>query len=100
MNATLWPEYEKKGAVFWGIGSDDPFDSLSNFQEQMSIDFPILYDENAEVHNQYAQQLEYSNTKYPQEWVIGVDGTVVYISSDFDPATLTAVLDAELAKMP
>ena len=80
----------------WGIGSEDDFDSLSIFAGQMGLTFPVLYDERGSVQALYNPGQVPTNSVYPQDWIIGSDGTVQYVNTAYDPDEMMAVLDAEL----
>ncbi|MDP6931365.1 MAG: redoxin domain-containing protein [Myxococcota bacterium] len=94
----MWPEYQDQGVVIWGIGSQDDLDTLEAFRDQMGITFPILYDADGAVHSDYSMQNAFGGTLYPEDWIVGVDGTVVYLNNGYDADAIRAVLDAELAK--
>ncbi len=83
--------------VVWGIGSDDTFEDLVAFRDQMGLTFPILYDEGGAVQALYAQQSAFESTVYPQDWIIGSDGRVAYVNNGYDPEAMIAVIEAELA---
>jgi peroxiredoxin len=95
----LWQAYADQGVVVWGIGSQDSMEALTVFKEQMGVTFPILYDEGEEAHAGYNPGSVPTNSIYPQDWIIGVDGTVVYMNTQYEPDEMKAVIEAELAKM-
>ena len=82
----------------WGIAPADPYDTVVNFAEQMGLTFPVLFDPDGLVHEQYSQVLAFDNTIFPQDWIVGVDGTIAYFHSAYDREAMSDVLDAELAK--
>ena len=82
--------------VVWGIGSEDGYDNLGAFVEQMGLTYPLLYDEGAAVQDLYNPGSVPTNSKYPQDWIIGADGRVKYVNTVYDSVELMAVLDAEL----
>ena len=82
--------------MVWGIGSEDRYDDLSAFVEQMGLSYPLLYDEGGSVQELYNPGAVPTNSKYPQDWIIGADGRVKYVNTIYDPVELMAVLDAEL----
>jgi peroxiredoxin len=84
--------------VVWGVASEDDYPSILAFTEQLGLDFPVLLDEGGAVMEAYAWQPEFFNSVYPMDRIVGVDGTVVYASSAYEPAEIRAVLDAELAR--
>lgn len=94
---SLWQEYQDDGLIVYGIGSDDEFDKLVEFREQYGLTFPILYDEGGVVMDQY-DILTQEVSPYPQDWVIGVDGTVLYYNTAYEVDEITVIVDAELAK--
>ena len=98
MESTIWQEYQDEGVVVWGIGSEDELENLTIYAEQMGLTFPVLYDEGGAVQEQYNPGDVPTNSIYPQDWIIGADGTVKYVNTIYDPDEITAVLDAELAR--
>lgn len=70
------------------------------FGDQMGVTFPILYDEGSKVMNS-SYVIEYAiHSVYPKDWIVGVDGRIVYANNTYDSEEIMAVLDAELAKEP
>ena len=51
------------------------------------------------MHEDYNPGQNTTNSVYPQDWIIGVDGTVVYVSTSYNPDEMTEILEAELAKV-
>lgn len=82
----------------WGIASQDLRPALLRFKAQMGLTFPVLFDGETEVLNRYGNLPHSFDTIYPQDWVVGVDGRVAYVSPGYDPEALTAVIEAELAR--
>ena len=81
--------------VVWGIASADSEGDLRTFVAQYGITFPILID-NQGVHLQYAQQTAFPTAAYPQDWVIGADGTVVYLNNGFELEAMLSAIASEL----
>ena len=48
------------------------------------------------MHNQYAQDSPFPSAAYPQDWVIGSDGTVVYMNNGFELDAMLAAIEAQL----
>ena len=84
--------------VVWGIGSQDSHDDLVSFRDQMGLTFPVLHDPNGQVHEDYAQQHAFAQTIYPQDWIVGVDGTIVYVNNAYEVDAMRAILDDQLAQ--
>jgi len=95
----IWQEYQDRGVVVWGIGSEDTQEILRNFRDQMGLTFPILFDDGAQVQSQYNPGSVPTNSVYPQDWIIGVDGTVVYVNTVYEPEEMRAILETELAQI-
>lgn len=61
----------------------------------------MLHDpEGIKAHSQYVIYGNTTNSVFPQDWIVGVDGTVRYVSSAYDPVHMVTVLEEELAKLP
>ena len=61
----------------------------------------MLHDpQGLQAHDKYVIHGTTTNSVFPQDWIIGVDGTVRYVSTAYEPAHMIAVLEEELAKMP
>ena len=82
--------------MVFGIGSQDSLATLQSFEDQMGLTFPVLYDEDGQVHEAYSQDLAFSATAYPQDWLIGTDGTVAYVNNGYDPEALSALIEEQL----
>ena len=98
MEQGVWQKYKDQGVVVWGIASDDYYDSVVFYTEQLGLSFPVLFDEGGVVNTSYNSGPKFTNSRFPQDWVIGVDGTVVYVSNQYDPEVMTHVIEQELAK--
>ena len=85
--------------MVWGIGSEDALATLQAAKEQMGLTYPILYDEGATVKASYNPGDKATNSMYPQDWIVGVDGTIIYVSTVYDPTTMIALIEGEIAKM-
>ncbi len=78
------------------MGEDD-FGSATTFVDQMGVTFPVLWDDGGAVLAQYAQYGVDTNSAYPQDWIIGADGTVAYHNDHYEPDEMLAIIEAELA---
>ncbi len=83
----------------WGIGSQDSLPVLQTFTKQMGLTFPVLHDENGDKKQMYNPGKTPTNSVYPQDWIVGVDGKIVYVNTEYEPDEMEQVLDAELEKM-
>ena len=82
----------------WGIGAQDSWENLATFSDQMGLTYPILFDEGGETKAQYNPGKTPTNSVYPQDWIIGSDGRVVYVNGGYDPSAMAAAIDAELGR--
>jgi len=97
---TIWKKYKDSGLVLWAVGGDgDDYDTLVLFKHQMGLTFPILYDEGTAVHMaSYLIEMPILSP-YPQDFIVGVDGTLRYVNNNFDSQEIVLVIDEELEKM-
>ena len=56
----------------------------------------MLLDQDGSVYAAYLAEGELNNAPYPQEWLIGADGTVLYYANELDVARLTEAIEAAL----
>ena len=84
--------------VVWGIGSQDSLSSLQGFATQMGLTFPVLFDDGAVVQADYDPGKQATNSVYPQDWIIGADGNLVYVNTTYEREEIFALLDDELAR--
>jgi peroxiredoxin len=86
--------------VVWGVGVDinqgDTLESVTDFRDQMGVTYTVLYDENGVVYEDYNQQAEFGGTIFPQQWLIGADGTVIYVNNAYEPDALIATIEEAL----
>ncbi len=80
----------------WGIASREDNDTLVQFRDALGLTFPILEDTDGAVIAAYAQQTAFGDAIYPQDWIIGSDGTVVYVNNGYEPDAWAVVLEKEL----
>ncbi len=93
----MWQRYQEQGVVVWGIASHEPVDALERFRDAYGLSFPILVDADGEVSEVYNQLMAFPSAAYPQDWIIGTDGVVVYANNAFELEEMVTVIEAELA---
>ncbi len=93
---SLYRAYQARGLVVWGIASEDDVETLTTFRDQMGLTFPILFDGGGTVHSSYGQLRHDFGTRYPQDWIIGPDGRVLYFNDEYDHEAMTAIIEAHL----
>ena len=65
----------------------------------MGLTLPILLDPGGATRKQYEMVNAFPTAAYPQQWLIGVDGTIVFFNNELEHEALTNAIEAELAKM-
>lgn len=70
---------------------------MATYTDGLGVSYPILIDTTGSVHAQYQQASPFPTGAYPQDWIVGTDGRVVYVNNTFSLAEMIAVVDAELA---
>ena len=83
--------------MVWAIASDDQRDAVEAFRDALGLELTILLDEGGEVKASYPQTMPFPTGAFPQEWVIGTDGTIAYTTNEYEVGDLIAVIEAELA---
>ena len=82
----------------WAIGSEENnVEALEQFADALDIAMPVLYDDGGVVHADYVTLSEVPSAAYPEEWIVGTDGTIVYHAAHYDYAAVIDVIEAELA---
>ena len=84
--------------VVWGIASSEDADTVERYANFFGLTYPILLDTTGEVNMDYAMEMSFSSALYPQDWVIGTDGVVVYANNAFEADEIQAAIDRELAE--
>lgn len=92
-------KYGEQGLVVAAVdpNGDDPA-GVREFVKNSGATFPIgLEDPETATYKALIRNYRGLNP-YPLDVVVGKDGNVAYVGREYDPAALTAVIEAELAK--
>ncbi len=82
----------------WALASEENNeDAAIDFADALDLTMPVLYDEGGEVHADYVTLSEVPSAAYPEEWIVGTDGTIVYHAALYDYSAVTDVIESELA---
>ena len=76
-----------------GIASQEPYEEVEEYVEQLGVTFPVLIDPNGTVHNQYQQQSAFPSAAYPQDWIIGPDSTIIYRNNGYELDAMLSAMD-------
>lgn len=82
----------------YGIASQDDPNSVQNFADTFGLTFPILIDPQGKVHRNWAMASAFKSAAFPQDWIVGPDGRIVYENNGFEPDEMRFVLDQVLAE--
>lgn len=94
---SLYQRYADQGVEVWGIASFESTETLTRFRDAYGITFPILVDADGAVSDVYNQLMAFPSAAYPQDWIVGTDGRVVYVNNAFELSEMVTVIEAELA---
>ncbi len=83
--------------MVWGIASRENAAVVRTYVEQPGVTFPILIDRDGAVNAAYRQNPAFPSAAFPQDWIVGPDGTVVYVNNGFELDAMETALDAALA---
>lgn len=98
MQVRLWEQYRDQGVQVWGIATREPGERVRPYVEALGVDFPILLDETGEVDRLYDLEFAFPTGAYPQDFVVGTDGRIVYASNEPDTEAIERAVVSELSE--
>lgn len=98
MQVRLWEQYRDQGVQVWGIATREPRDRVQPYVDALGVDFPILLDETGEVDRLYDLAFAFPTGAYPQDFVVGTDGRIVYANNEPDTEAIERAVVSELAE--
>ena len=98
MQIRIWEAHRDAGVQVWGIASREDAARVRTYTEALGLTFPILMDSTGEVDRLYNLAFAFPTAAYPQDFVVGTDGRVVYSSNEPDVEAIEAAVLAELAE--
>lgn len=84
--------------VVYGIASQENADTVRSYTSALGLTYPILLDTTGSVKRAYEQEMPFPTGAYPQDWIVGTDGRVVYQNNRWDLQAMEAAIEAELAE--
>lgn len=84
--------------VVLGIGPNEREEDLRIWAEALDLSYPVMTDPDGLVHRQYVQTMAFPSAAFPQDWVVGSDGTVIYANNGFEADEMQAAIERELAE--
>ena len=76
--------------------SQENREQVLRFVEQYGLSFPILLDTDGSVKREYEQTEAFPTAAYPQDWVIGNDGLVIYKNNHFEWDAMVHAIESQL----
>lgn len=92
----MWRAYQDQGVVVFGVFSMESREQVQAWTEGFGVSFPVLLDTDGRVKAAYEQQMPFPTGAYPQDWVVGTDGLVVYQNNRWDLQAIEEAIQAEL----
>lgn len=98
MQVRIWEAYGDEGVRVWGIANREAAETVRGYTEALGLTYPILLDEFGDVNRMYELAFAFPTGAYPQDYVIGTDGRVVYVANEPDVEHIEAAVREELAE--
>jgi len=95
---SIWQAYQDRGVVVWGVASEEESEVLRSYADAFGLTFPVLVDSDGAVSDIYSQRSAFATAAYPQDWIIGREGDVVYMNNGFELDAMVSVLESELSE--
>lgn len=96
MQVRVWEQYQDQGVQVWGIATREPEERVRPYVESLGVTFPVLLDETGEVDRLYDLEFAFPTGAYPQDFVVGTDGRIVYASNEPDVEAIERAVAREL----
>ncbi len=105
-------KYKEQGLIVVGInpggyrgvhpltpyGTRDSIGSIQLYTQNLKVTYPVGLEMPSTPNYVHFSHVFKGVTPFPVEVVVGKDGRIVYITREYDPVSLAAVIEAELAK--
>ena len=98
MQGRIWEQYEADGVVVWGIATRETRDRVRAYTDALGVTFPVLLDEDGSVDRMYDLMFAFPTGAYPQDFVVGTDGRIVYAHNEPDVEAIEEAVVSELAE--
>ena len=98
MQGRIQEQYAAEGVVVWGIATRETRDRVRTYTESLGVTFPVLLDESGEVDRLYDLMFAFPTGAYPQDFVVGTDGRIVYASNEPDVEAIEEAVISELSE--
>ena len=102
METAIWQNFSNQDIEFVGISNTNNQNIISNFIEENSLTFPILYDsgssggvQGGDTYDDY--YMPNDGSPYPRDFIINQDGIIAYANNEIDTEWMLSVINDLLA---
>ena len=97
METALWLNFDQEQVQMVGISNTDNQNTISNFIQENSLTFPILYDSGSPggVQGGNTYDLYYlpnDGSPYPRDFIINQEGVISYANNEIDTEWMLSVI--------
>ena len=97
METAIWQNFIDDGVLFVGISNTNNQNVISNFVDENSLTFPILYDsgssggvQGGDTYDDY--HMPNDGSPYPRDFIINQDGIIAYANNEIDTEWMISVI--------
>jgi len=98
METAIWQNFIDEDVLFVGISNTNNPNVISNFVDENSLTFPILYDSGSPggvqggntYHDYYMPN---DGSPYPRDFVIDQNGIIAYANNEIDTAWMLSIIE-------
>ena len=94
---SIAPRYTDQDLSIWLVNPGEDFDTVYDFVGEYPSPLPVLLDRDESLYQSYGDVPDRYGP-FPLHVVIGRDGTIRYLSGQYDATALTDAIDAALAE--
>ena len=80
----------------WVISNEEA-EIVEAFRDDLGLTLPVLVDDQNVIEN-YTMEWAFVTAAFPQDWIIGSDGTIQYFNNRFEYEAMVEVIERELAE--
>ena len=98
METAIWQNFNQSEVLFLGISNTNNQNIISNFIEENSLTYPILFDPGSPggVQGGDTYDLYYmpnDGSPYPRDFIINQDGIIAYANNEIDTEWMLSVIN-------
>ena len=97
METALWLNFNQENVQMVGISNTNNQNTISNFIQENSLTFPILYDsgssggvQGGDIYDLY--YMPNDGSPYPRDFIIDQDGVIAYANNEIDTEWMLSVI--------